>query len=114
MNPYFYLIFVSISISICSICTYVKQIRDSWIYWPIFIISGASLSILWVLATKQLNNTYKIMLFSLIWDIIMILAYYGGPIIYKTIYENQSLNWQIFASIILTITGLIWFKFSTE
>lgn len=91
-------------------CTYSKSFRESWAYLPVFV--GLSLigGWLWVTASRRLDTTSNIMLFSLVWDILMVLAYYAGPLILK----GERFGWQAYAAAMMTVGGVIWFKLATS
>ena len=90
-------------------CTYTKDIRESWIYFPAYIGLSFISSLIWVLAARRLDTTNSLLLFSLVWDVLMVLAYYAGPLIFK----GENLSWQAYAAASLTVTGICWFKIAT-
>lgn len=93
-----------------AVCTYTKSIRDSNWYLPSFVALSLAAGWLWVVCSRQLNNTNGILLFSLIWDGLMVLAYYAGPLVIK----GERLDWQAYAAAALTVTGICWFKMATS
>jgi hypothetical protein len=86
-------------------CTYTKEIRESWMYFPAYVGLSLISSLIWVLVARRLD-TNGLLLFSLVWDILMVLAYYAGPILFK----GENLSWQAYAAAALTMTGICWFK----
>jgi hypothetical protein len=96
--------------SIGAICTYTKSIRESWVFLPIFVGLSLLSGWLWVTASRRFDSTANIMLFSLVWDILMVLAYYAGPIILK----GDRFGWQAYAAAMMTVAGIFWFKIATS
>lgn len=110
MNPWLYLIpvFACFVVGACS--TYVKVIRDSSYYLPTIVLVSLLNAVFWCRATKQLETVSQLMLFSLAFDALMVLAYYGGPIL------SQGRNFPpgAYYGAGLAIVGLVWFKLATE
>jgi drug/metabolite transporter (DMT)-like permease len=90
-------------------CTYTKGIRESWVYLPAYIGLSLISSFIWVVVARRLDTTNNLLLFSLVWDVLMVLAYYAGPLIFK----GENLSWQAYAAAALTVTGICWFKIAT-
>ena len=90
--------------------TYTKSFRDSQFYLPVFAILSLWGSYLWVTASRKLDNTIDILMLSMVWDLLMIMAYYAGPILLKC----ENLNWQAYVSVVLILIGIVWFKLATS
>jgi hypothetical protein len=108
MNTWFLLIPIFVVLSAGSFCTYCKTVRDSWMYLPAFIIISLLTGWLWVTASRRLDSTSNILLFSLLWDILMVTAYYAGPLLLK----GEGFSWQVYAASAVTLAGVIWLKMS--
>lgn len=106
MNIWFLTIPAFLVFCLGSYCTYTKTIRESWLYVPAFIGISLISSIIWVLIARKLQTTNSILFFSLVWDILMVIAYYAGPIVFK----GENLNWQAYAAGVLAVTSVCWFK----
>lgn len=90
--------------------TYTPVIRHSHMYLWVMIGSSLANAWFWVLATKRLDTTDSIVLFSLLFDALMIVAYYGYP----AVIGGHQFTWQAWVSGALVIAGLFWFKLATE
>lgn len=90
--------------------SYNKTARDSDYYLPIMILCSLANACLWVIATRRLDNTDKIVLFSLLCDALMILAYYGGPVLIC----QHRMPVQAWIAGAVVIAGMFWFKVATE
>lgn len=110
MNPWLLLFPAFLVFCGGSYCTYTKAVRDSPYYLPVFVFLALASGLLWVYASRQLDDTFKILLFSLIWDGLMVLAYYAGPLIVK----GGNLSWQAWVAAGVTIVGIFWFKMAVE
>ena len=94
-------------------CSYTKTVRDSWMYLPSFVILTMLCGWLWVVGSRHLGKdgdaTKEIMFFSLVWDVLMIAAYYALPLIFK----GEGFNWQAYVAAGLAMIGIVWFKLAT-
>jgi hypothetical protein len=95
---------------VCSYCTYEKSIRDSSWYLPIFVAGSLIGGYLWVSASRRLDSTNSILLLSLVWDFLMVIAYYAAPLAFAA----HKVSWWAVIAACVTIGGLIWFKLSIE
>lgn len=93
-----------------SICTYTKSIKESWVFYAVMMCSAISLSYLWVVASRRLDKVADQLWYSIIWDVLMVTAYYLIPLAF---YEHK-MNWQSWAAIGMIVTGILWFKAQTE
>lgn len=91
-------------------CSYSKSFRDSSYYLPAFVSLSLIGGWLWVTASRRLDTTKDILLFSLAWDVLMVLAYYAGPLVLK----GEGLNWQAYAAALMAAMGILWFKIATS
>jgi len=96
--------------SVGAYCTYNKSVRESSAFLPIYLGIAIFVGLLWVFATRQFNSTAELLFLSLIWDILMILAYYAGPILFK----GEHFGWQAYAAAAMTVSGIFWFKIATS
>lgn len=110
MNPWLFTIPAFIIFCLGSYCTYTREVRESSYFIPLVISLSLVSSWIWAVVARNLSTTNHILFFSLIWDILMVLAYYAGPILLK---ENK-FSWQVYASAALTVTGICWFKIATS
>ena len=92
-----------------SYCTYTKEVRDSWMYIPIFVGLSLTTGWLWAVSSRRLETTNSILLLSLVWDVLMVMAYYAGPLIFK-----GGFNWQAYAAAAVAVAGICWFKVATS
>ncbi len=109
MNPWLLLIPAFLTFIIGSYTTYTKEIRDSSYYLLIFVSLSVVCGWLWVKASRKLDNTMGILIFSMVWDLLMAIAYYAIPVIFK----GENLGWQTYAATAVMICGMIWFKVVT-
>jgi hypothetical protein len=93
---------------IASFCTYTKSLRDSSWYFPITAACSLVCAWLWVQCSRKLDDTNSIIMMSLIWDVLMVVAYYIGPMVFK----GDNIGWQAYTAAALTVAGVIWFKMS--
>lgn len=105
MNIYYYFIIFAI-LSTGSYFSYTKELRDSSYYYPTLVIMTMVSSFVWVRATRKLDNNNAIIYFSLCWDILTVLAYYVGPLIFK----GDKLTVQSYLAALGTIACIAWFK----
>jgi hypothetical protein len=89
-----------------AVCTYSKALKDHWIFYVVMIGTALAGSYAWVVASRRLDKVADLMWFSLLWDILMVIAYYAIPFFF---YEHK-LNWQAWCAMILIIVGILWFK----
>jgi hypothetical protein len=90
-------------------CTYNKNVRESWVFLPAIVFLFVMSGLLWFVSARQFDSTAELLFFSLIWDILMVLAYYAGPLIFK----GTGFGWQAYAAAALTVAGIFWFKLAT-
>lgn len=90
-------------------CSYSKGFRDSSYYLPTFVFLSLVSGWLWVIASRRLDSVKDIMFFSLMWDVLMVVAYYAGPLVLK----GDGFNWQAYAAAALAAAGIVWFKIAT-
>jgi hypothetical protein len=93
-----------------SYTTYSKTFRDSSYYLPSFVALSLVSGWLWVVASRRLDSTSNILMFSMVWDLMMVIAYYAGPLVFK----GESFNWQAYAAAGVMATGMVWFKVATS
>lgn len=93
-----------------SFCTYSKDVRESFFFIPISITLAILSGWIWAVAARKVDGTANLMLLSLVWDLLMVFAYYAGPLLFK----GEKFGWQTYAAVAITIAGIIWFKLSTE
>lgn len=89
-----------------SYATYNKDIKDSNYYLPLYLSTSLAYSILWVMATRKINTTAALLHYSLIVDVMMVVAYYLGPLII----QGKEINWQVWPAGAITIIGMFWMK----
>lgn len=104
------LFYVFLMFAATAVCTYTKSLRDSWIFLAIMISTALAGSWLWVIASRRLDKMSDLLWFSLVWDLLMVAAYYLIPLFF---YEHK-MTWQSWAAIGLISAGIIWFKSQTE
>lgn len=94
-------------------CSYSKAIRDHWAYLPAFVILTMLCGWVWVFVTRRLgaedDAVKQIMFFSLVWDVLMVAAYYALPLLLK----GEHFNWQAYAASAMAAAGIVWFKMAT-
>lgn len=87
MNPWLLLIPGFAVFCLGSFYPYSREWREHWSYMPVFIALMVIGGFIWVIASRVLgkgeDHVKQIMLFSLMWDVIMIVAYYALPLILK-------------------------------
>lgn len=91
-------------------CTYTKEIREAWYFVPLVISLSIISAWIWATVARRLDTTNNLLLFSLVWDMLMVVAYYAGPLLLK----EDKFSWQVYASAALTVTGICWFKMATS
>jgi hypothetical protein len=114
MNPIWFLMLPAFAVFCAgAYCSYTKAIRDHWVYLPAFVILTMLCGWLWVVASRNLGKdgdaVKEIMFFSLVWDVLMIVAYYALPLLIK----GESFNWQAYVAAGLAMIGIVWFKVAT-
>ena len=87
--------------------TYTKW-RDSSLYIPLSLALTCISTTIYTLAARQLNGTKEIMLLSFAWDALMLLAFYGIPMLLKD--KNMGIHSYIATAII--VAGILYFKFT--
>jgi hypothetical protein len=102
-------LFLIPAFAVGSLFTYNKALRESPYYFPAFFACGMVVSGVWVLASRRFQSDEKIMFFSLVWDVLMLLCYYVAPLLFK----GESLSWQAYAASALALSGIFWFKLAT-
>lgn len=110
MNPWYLLIPAFASFCIGSVATYSATIRNSWQYYPMYVGSMLACAFLWISASRTINDPVKILFYSLVWDCLMLLAYYAAPLVLK----GHNLSWQAYAAAAVAVVGVVWFKVATE
>jgi len=93
-----------------AVCTYTKSLKESWIFLIIMLVTACLGSWLWVVASRRLDKISDLIWFSLVWDMLMVAAYYLIPLFF---YEHK-MNWQSWAAISLIIAGIMWLKLQSE
>ena len=93
-----------------AVCTYTKSLKEHWSFWWVMIGTAILGSIAWVIASRRLTTTAETVWFSLVWDLLMIVAYYLIPLLF---YEHR-MNWQSWCAVGVIIAGIFWFKSQTE
>lgn len=89
--------------------SYAKNCRDWVLYMPYMLIVSIASSFIWCISTRLLNNTQKILYYSLVWDTALFLCYYAIPL---TLFR-QELSWKTMVGAALVLTGLVTVKLST-
>ena len=109
-NNYFILFYVFLMFILSSVFTYNKVLKES--SWFLVIMIGTSLlgSYMWVVASRRLNELSDQLWFSLVWDILMMVAYYLIPLFFL----EHKMNWQSWAALGLIVIGILWFKSQTS
>ena len=93
-----------------AIFTYSKTLKDT-AFFTVYMITTAILgSWLWVVASRRIVAVADQLWYSLVWDTLMMAAFYGIPLVF---FEHK-MNWQSWSAVALIITGILWFKTSTE
>ena len=104
------LIAVALLYSVASYASYNKLLRDSnYIFglnWTVALMS----STLWIVMIRTLNDTNKIVAASLVWDLIVTVAYALIP----ALMQGKNITWQAYAALGLAVIAVMWFKVSTE
>lgn len=88
--------------------SYTKNYRDWTLYMPYMFAVSITSSLIWCISTRLLNNTQKILYYSLVWDTALFLCYYAIPL---TLYR-QELSWKSVVGAVLVLTGLVIVKLS--
>jgi FtsH-binding integral membrane protein len=111
INFAWFLLFpVLLTFIVGSFCTYHKPIRDNSAYPWIYVIVSALAAWIWCVSVRKLDDPSKILLYSMVWDLLMVAAFYAGPLIA----QGNRLSWQAWAATAATVGGIIWFKLATE
>jgi hypothetical protein len=104
------LIAVALLYSFASYVSYNKGLRDSnYVFalnWSVALMS----STLWIVMIRALDDTNKIVAASLIWDLIVTVAYALIP----ALMQGKNITWQSYAALGLAVIAVMWFKASTE
>lgn len=98
---YIFLMFV-----VSAVFTYTKSLKDSWMFLVMMIVTSLMGSYMWVIASRRLNTISELVWFSLVWDLLMVAAYYIIPLLFF----DHKMTWQSWAAIGLIVTGIVWFK----
>lgn len=93
-----------------AVCSYSKTIKDSWFFLAYMLITALAGSWLWVVASRRLTAVADQLWYSLVWDILMMGAFYGIPLLFF----DHKMNWQSWCAIALIVIGILWFKAQTE
>lgn len=113
MNPWLLLIPGLALFCLGSFYSYSKEWREHWSYMPVFVVTSILGGILWVIASQSLGKSEdhikQLMLFSLLWDALMIVAYYALPLFLK----GEGFGWQVYAAATMFCVGILWFKLAT-
>lgn len=104
------LLMVTFIYSIASMATYKQEIRDSNFFLPISMSVSIMSSLLWVFTVKTMNDTDKIIAFSMAWDIIIVALYAVIP----AMLQEKSIGWQGWIALTIAIAGVLWFKAVTD
>lgn len=107
--PWLYLFPVFVTHCVCAYWTYTKTLRDSAAYIPVSLTMTIISTTIFAVAARQLQNTKEIMLFSFVWDALMLSAFYGMPMLL----HDKSMGVQSYMAATLIVVGLLWFKFVT-
>lgn len=109
--PVIIIYYLSVFFVLCcgSYISYTKEVKDSVYGLPLFLLVSICYTMLWYFGCRKLAEVKDILLLSLICDILMVLAYYIGPMLIA----GRNLNWQIWVSGIVTLAGLAWLKQSS-
>jgi hypothetical protein len=110
MNVIAYFVIIAVIYSIASFASYSKEIRDSNYVFILNCLIGVMSSALWILMIRSLNDTNKIVAASLVWDLIVTIAYVVVPIIM----QGKTLEWQAYAALALAVVAILWFKAATS
>jgi len=63
-------------------------------------------TLIFTAAARQLQGSQEIMFFSFVWDILMLLAFYGVPMLL----QNEGIGTQSYMAATVIVFGLVWFK----
>lgn len=93
-----------------SVFTYTKSLKES--VWFLIVMIATSLlgSYCWVVASRRLDTLADQLWYSIVWDILMMVAYYVLPLFFL----EHKMNWQSWAAIGMIVVGIVWFKSQTE
>lgn len=92
-----------------AIFSYSKTLKDT-VYFTVYMLATALLgSWLWVVASRRIVGVADQLWYSLVWDTLMMGAFYGVPLL---CFEHK-LTWQSWSAITLIVVGMLWFKTST-
>jgi hypothetical protein len=104
------LIAVALLYSFASYVSYNKGLRDSnYVFvlnWSVALMS----STLWIVMIRALDDTNKIVAASLIWDLIVTVAYALIP----ALMQEKNISWQAYAALGLAVIAVMWFKISID
>lgn len=76
---WFLLLLATLLYSVCAYISYHDGLRQKWYFVPTGVILGAIVSTIWLIAIRILDDKYKIYVYSLFWDFVMLSVYYFLP-----------------------------------
>jgi multidrug transporter EmrE-like cation transporter len=110
MNPWLSLLPATLIFIIGSLFSFSDTLRNSKWYTPVFVILGIAMTFLWIWATKVFDDKNKIYVFSLVWDFLMMAAYYLLPFcLYKF-----KFSWPMIIGALLMVAGVVVVKIYGE
>lgn len=89
-----------------SYCSYTPSIRSHWSYIPITIAISIIGGFLWAWTAKRCPNNKEVLFWSLVWDCLMVVAYYALPLAFGA----ANIPFKAYIAAGLVVFGLIWFK----
>lgn len=95
---------------VCAYLTYTKTMRESALYIPVSMSMTLLSTLIFTAAARQLQDAQEIMFFSFVWDILMLLAFYGVPMLL----HKEGIGTQSYMAATIIVFGLIWFKITVR
>lgn len=96
------LVVVFVLYSICCYFTFDDRTRAKWWYVPSGVFLGIVCNTIWLFMTRSLDDKEKIYFYALFWDAMIVVVFYGMPILLFGVKLNK---WGLLG-LALMITGL--------
>lgn len=106
MTPWYLLAPAFATFLVGSLMSYADGFRRGPWYMPSFIGLGVLSSALWVLASKRIDDRDRIYVYSLVWDLLMVSAYYVAP----ALVFRVELSRGVWGGVGLMVVGMILVK----
>ena len=109
MNPWYLLAPAFVCFVVGAFVSYSEKFKATNWFLPTYMVVGTLASLIWVYAVAKMNRQ-SVYLYSLVWDMVLMIAYYVIPMLFLV--KMSEMKPGVLVGVGIMLTGLLVIKLS--